>query len=505
MLNRPWGQSVSRVTKASIDVGRGNATLVANSVPQGSTLSIPVLSGLCRAADVLVVSIASIGIGLALRRVSGTPMWGEFIVVSAIAIAVYRVVAERMKVYRLATLLDPFTHLSELAAAISAGVLACMVTLVLLHHHTPDLPYLITQPFAWGLGSGATLLAYRSIVALRLQALHGAGRLTTRVAIIGANAASLKFIQETAGNASTTIVGIYDDRATRLPDYVTREWLRGSVDDLVALAKTASIDAIVIALPLSATDRIAATRERLAGIAADIFLTTDVPALSYAGAQSLVLGSSAVLSVSSRPLKDWPAFKKACFDRVASALFLLAACPMIVVIAIMVKLESRGPILFRQDREGLNGTTFTMLKFRTMYCRTENDEFIQATANDRRVTRIGYWLRRFSLDELPQLWNVLRGDMSLVGPRPHLATTRVGNCMFRDVPHYQARHRMKPGLTGWAQVQGLRGETRTERDIVERVAQDLYYIDNWSLGLDLKIIARTLLREIFVSSSGKAY
>jgi Undecaprenyl-phosphate glucose phosphotransferase len=479
--------------------------LIAASVPQGRTLSIPVLSGLCRAADILIMAIASLCIGLGLRRMSGTPMWGEFIVVSTIAITVCRVVSERMKVYRLATLLDPFTHLAELATGVSAGVLACMVTLVLLHHHTPDLPYLITQPFAWGLGTGATLLAFRSILASRLQAHDRAGRLTTRVAVIGATAASLKFIKDTAGDPATTIVGIYDDRATRLPDYVSREWLRGSVDDLLTLTKTASIDAIVIALPLSATDRIAAIRERLSGIAADIFLTTDVPALSYAGAQLMLLGSSTVLLVSSRPLKDWPAFKKSCFDRVAGALFLLAALPIILVIAVLVKLESRGPVLFRQDREGLNGTPFTMLKFRTMYCRDANDEFIQATANDRRVTRLGYWLRRFSLDELPQLWNVLRGDMSLVGPRPHLATTLAGKRMFRDVPHYQARHRMKPGLTGWAQVQGLRGETRTEREIVERVAQDLYYIDNWSLGLDLRIIARTLLREIFISSSGKAY
>jgi Undecaprenyl-phosphate glucose phosphotransferase len=451
------------------------------------------------------MAIASVGVGLGLRRMNGTPMWGEFIVVSIIAIAVYRVVAERMKVYRLATLLDPLTHISELATGVSAGVLSSMVTLVLLHHHTPDLPYLITQPFAWGLGSGASLLAYRSIVGSRLQAHNRAGRLTTRVAIVGANAASLKFIKDTAAYPSMTIVGIYDDRSTRLSDHVATEWLRGSVDDLVALTKTASIDAIVIALPLSATDRIAATRERLGGIAADIFLTTDVPALSYTGAQFMQLGSNALLSVSSRPLKDWPAFKKACFDRIASAIFLLAAGPIIVIISVLVRLESRGPALFKQEREGLNGVPFTMLKFRTMYCRSDNDEFIQATANDRRVTRVGYWLRRFSLDELPQLWNVLRGDMSLVGPRPHLATTLAGSRMFRDVPHYQARHRMKPGLTGWAQVQGLRGETRTEQDIVERVAQDLYYIDNWSLGLDLKIIARTLLHEMVVSSSGKAY
>ena len=472
---------------------------------EGPTLSIPVVSGLCRAADLFCMAVASLAIGVALRRVSGIPPWGEFVVVSAIAIAVARAVAERLKIYRLAALLDPFSQLSQLGLCVGAGVLASVATLLLLHHHTPDLPYLLTQPFAWGLGSGATLLAFRSVVGWQLQTHDRAGRLSTRVALVGANAASLKFIEDTAGNPSIAIVGVYDDRTTRLPANVARTWLRGSVSELVEFTKRTPLDAIVIALPLSATDRIAEIRRQLAGIATDVFLTTDITALSYAGAQFTTLGSSAVLSVSSRPLKDWPAFKKACFDRLASAVFLVLALPLIAVIAVLVKLESAGPALFRQEREGFNGIPFTMLKFRTMYCRPDNDESVQATANDRRVTRIGYWLRRFSLDELPQLWNVLRGDMSLVGPRPHLATTRAGNRLFHEVvPHYQARHRMKPGLTGWAQVQGLRGETRTEREIVERVAQDLYYIDNWSLGLDLKIIVRTLLREI-VSSSGKAY
>ena len=504
MLNRLWDQSTSRLAEVK-------PTAIAELAKReparhiGSTLSIAVVSGLCRAADLFCMLIGSLAIGVALRRVSGIPPWGEFIVVSTIAIAVARTAAERLRVYRLAALLDPFGQLAHLGLCIGAGVIASISTLFLLHPQTPELPYLLTQPFAWGLGSGATLLAFRSVVGWQLQAHDRAGRLSTRVALVGANEASLKFIEDTAGNASISIVGVYDDRMTRLPANVVRTWLRGSVDDLVAFTKSAPVDAIVIALPLSATDRIAEIRRQLAGLATDIFLTTDVTALSYAGAQFTTLGSSGVLAVSSRPLKDWPAFKKSCFDRIASAFFLVMALPLMGVLALLVKLESKGPALFRQEREGLNGIPFTMFKFRTMYCRPDNDQSVQATANDRRVTRVGYWLRRFSLDELPQLWNVLRGDMSLVGPRPHLATTRAGNRLFHEVvPHYQARHRMKPGLTGWAQVQGLRGETRTEREIVERVAQDLYYIDNWSLGLDLKIILRTLMQEI-VSTSGKAY
>ncbi len=176
------------------------------------------------------------------------------------------------------------------------------------------------------------------------------------------------------------------------------------------------------------------------------------------------------------------------------------------VIAVLVKLDSHGPVLFHQRREGLNGQSFTMLKFRTMYHGAQHDQSVQATRHDRRVTRTGYWLRRFSLDELPQLWNVVHGEMSLVGPRPHLATTLAGSRLFSEVvPHYQERHRMRPGITGWAQVQGFRGEIRTEQELIDRIRLDLHYISNWSLGLDIRIILRTVFREMFVSRSGRAY
>ena len=433
------------------------------------------------------------------------PPWGEFIVVSAIAVAMARAVAERQQIYTLPALLDPLSQLLGFGLSLVSGAATSIGVLYLLHQDKSDIPYLVTQPLAWAVCSGAGLLAFRSAIAWRLQAHAAAGRLSKRIAVIGANACSLQLIQDTATDPALHVVGIYDDRATRLPADIVRNWIRGDVADLVSLARRQPVDAIVISLPLSATDRIAEMRRRLAGIATDIYLTTETGMLAAAGAQFTCLGKHPVLSVSTRPLKDWPAFKKAMFDRVASAALLVLGLPVMALIAVVVKLDSDGPVLFRQDREGLNGVPFTMLKFRTMRHYPGNDESVQATANDSRVTRSGYWLRRFSLDELPQLWNVLRGEMSLVGPRPHLATTRAGNRLFSDVvPHYQARHRMKPGLTGWAQVQGLRGETRSEQEITDRVAQDLYYIDNWSLGLDLRIIGRTILREI-ISRSGRAY
>ncbi len=471
---------------------------------EGATVSIPVLTGLCRTAEIVLMAAASLATGLLLRKINDVPPWGEFFIVSLIAIVVARAIAEQQQVYTLPALLDPFGQLSRLFLGIVAGTVASAGSIELLHDRTIDIPNLLTQPLAWALASGATLLAFRSAVATQLQVHAKGGRLSTRVALIGANASALQFIKDSRHDRQLSIIGIYDDHASDRPDMVGQDWIRGDVAALVALAQRQTVDAIVIALPFDATVRIAVMRRRLAGIAADIFLTADSAALSYAGARFTTLGQTPVLAVSSRPLKDWPAFKKAAFDRVSSACGLLLALPLIALVAALVKLDSRGPVIFRQTREGLNGQPFVMLKFRTMYHRPR-DESVQATAQDRRVTRSGYWLRRFSLDELPQLWNVLRGDMSLVGPRPHLATTRAGDRLFSEVvPHYQARHRMKPGLTGWAQVQGLRGETRTEQDIADRVEQDLFYIDNWSLGLDLQIIARTLLHEI-VSKSGRAY
>ncbi len=480
------------------------AELAETSAREGATVSIPVLMGLCRTAEIVLMAAASLATGVLLHKFNDVPPWGEFFIVSLIAIVVARTLAERQQVYTLPALLDPFGQLSRLSLGIVAGTVASAAAIDLLHDRTIDIPYLITQPLAWALASGAALLAFRSAVATQLQAHAKGGRLSTRIALIGANASAMRFIKDTRHNTQLSIIGIYDDRAANRPDMVGHDWIRGDVAALVALARRQSVDAIVIALPLDATARIAVMRRRLAGIAADIFLTTEGAALSYAGARFTTLGQTPVLAVSSRPLRDWPAFKKGAFDRVASACGLLLALPLIALVAALVKLDTRGPVIFRQEREGLNGQPFVMLKFRTMYHRP-HDEAVQATARDRRVTRSGYWLRRFSLDELPQLWNVFRGDMSLVGPRPHLATTRAGHRLFSEVvPHYQARHRMKPGLTGWAQVQGLRGETRTEQDIADRVEQDLYYIDNWSLGLDLQIIARTLLHEI-VSKSGRAY
>jgi exopolysaccharide biosynthesis polyprenyl glycosylphosphotransferase len=205
-----------------------------------------------------------------------------------------------------------------------------------------------------------------------------------------------------------------------------------------------------------------------------------------------------VVLINERPLKDWRAAKKFAFDIVIGSFLFVVLSPFLALIALAIRLDSPGPVLFRQPRLGFNNRLFTCYKFRSMHHgMTDLMGDRQATRGDPRVTRLGKWLRALSLDELPQLFNVLKGNMSLVGPRPHPPNTKAADKLFTDViAKYAFRHRVKPGITGWAQVNGWRGETKTVEQIENRVACDLAYIENWSVWFDLRIMMLTITREI---------
>ncbi len=195
------------------------------------------------------------------------------------------------------------------------------------------------------------------------------------------------------------------------------------------------------------------------------------------------------------PLRDWRGIAKIVEDRVLAAIILLLISPILAAIAIAIKIDSPGPALFRQKRYGFNNELIEVFKFRSMHHHTRDLNGEQLTRrNDPRITRVGAFIRRTSLDELPQFLNVLRGEMSIVGPRPHAMAAKAGGVLYPDaVRFYHARHRMKPGITGWAQVNGWRGETETVDQITKRVEHDLYYVDHWSVVFDLWIIIRTIL------------
>ncbi|MHA1536705.1 MAG: exopolysaccharide biosynthesis polyprenyl glycosylphosphotransferase, partial [Alphaproteobacteria bacterium] len=206
-----------------------------------------------------------------------------------------------------------------------------------------------------------------------------------------------------------------------------------------------------------------------------------------------------MLNIYDRPMSSWASVIKRIEDRVLAVLILLFIMPLMAMIAIAVKLDSRGPVLFKQRRYGFNNQLIGVYKFRTLFhdLTDQNDE-TQVTKNDKRVTRVGAFLRRSKLDELPQFFNVLAGSMSIVGPRPHATRSKAGGKLFEEVvSEYFSRHRVKPGITGWAQVNGFHGETTTQEEIERRVEFDLYYIEKWSLWLDLKIILMTPLAVLF--------
>ncbi len=324
-------------------------------------------------------------------------------------------------------------------------------------------------------------------------------RLTRKAAIIGHDEHAVRIAECFVRRAQYGIhvQGIFGDR-TQPQDQVP---LSGSISDLIGISKKSRLDAIIIALPPGRghENDIAGLVWRLRSVAADVFV---VPYLMQ-GPNILLpmqaIGPMSFTVLQRRPLNELQGLCKRVFDYVVCLLILLPLSILFLFLAIAIKLDSPGPVLFRQPRLGLNNQQFTILKFRSMYAdQTDLMAVRQTSRGDPRVTRVGKWLRRLSIDEMPQIFNVLRGDMSLVGPRPHAPQTRIEGELLDDVlVEYVMRYRVKPGITGWAQVNGARGQLMNSEDLRRRVRFDLEYIQRWSLGFDLKIMILTLLREIF--------
>jgi len=323
---------------------------------------------------------------------------------------------------------------------------------------------------------------------LRRAARRGA--LTRNIAIIGVGEQARRLLERIAraDEPWNRVVGVFDDRRGRVATSVYGMPVLGRVDDLMALARRQRVDEVVIALPWNAETRLNQIVHKLRELPVNIRLASDLAGFTYRSNSLNSLSGVPMLDVAQRPNAGWPQLLKFALDKLFAGLLLVVLAPLMVAIAAAIRLESRGPALFRQRRYGFNNRAFTMLKFRTMVdCRDAS--LVQACRGDPRVTRVGRFLRRTSLDELPQLFNVLSGSMSLVGPRPHAVAH---NKAFAEIiDGYYARHRVRPGITGWAQVNGHRGETDTPGKMRARVAYDIYYIEQWSLLLDLQILLRT--------------
>jgi polysaccharide biosynthesis protein PslA len=422
---------------------------------------------------------------------------GSLFLATITASLVTAVFLSRAHAYRLSSLCSLGKQLKALPVPLLAGGGSMIVCLFLMRDEGLVFRH---WPFVWLVSAALLLIASRLYLSRLLHAWSDSGRLARRVAVIGAGDFSREFIERLLCEPNSyTVVGLYDDRVSRIPVEQDGIRVRGSVADLLERSREEQIDQIVIALPLNAVDRIATILDQIGSAVADLCLTTDFVGFRYKSSQISSVGSNPVLLMDERPLKDWRAARKAAFDIVIGFLLLVILSPLLALIALAIRLDSPGPVLFRQPRLGFNNRLFTCYKFRSMHHRmTDLLGDRQATRGDARITRLGKWLRALSLDELPQLLNVLKGDMSLVGPRPHPPNTKAEDKLFTDVvAKYAFRHRVKPGITGWAQVNGWRGETRTLDQIENRVACDLAYIENWSIWFDLRIMMLTVTREIF--------
>jgi Undecaprenyl-phosphate glucose phosphotransferase len=349
---------------------------------------------------------------------------------------------------------------------------------------------------SWGAAAVAGVGSVRSAQWALVRRWRARGSLRQHVAIVGAGDLAERLVRWLHRSCAETVhvIGVFDDRTPGLPGRTRLDELRlGNVDHLIETAKSTEIDRVIVALPHSAERRLTEILKKLKAIPADISLAPDHAGFTARSSLPDEYDGLPLINVYGRPLEFEQQLLKTMFDRVLAAMALVFLSPFLVGVAIAIKLDSPGSVLFTQDRYGYGNRIIRVYKFRTMRSDlTDHGGRRQTKRNDPRVTRIGRFLRKTSIDELPQLINVLRGDMSLIGPRPLPVHMRVEDRLNHEiVSEYAHRHRVKPGLTGWAQVNGYRGAVATPAELRARVEHDLFYIDNWSFLLDMKILLRT--------------
>jgi Undecaprenyl-phosphate glucose phosphotransferase len=400
----------------------------------------------------------------------------------------YDLAALRRHTHRLASVLAAWTGV--------AGLSAVLMVVGDVMSGTSRLWYL-----GWYLAGVVTLMFATAVSSAIVRHLTLAGRLQRRAVIVGGGplAESLIGALETTGGNELKVLGIFDDRNDdRSPENQKGFPKLGTVSDLVEFARLATIDLVIVALPPTAETRILQLLKKLWVLPVDIRLAAHSSKLRLRPRSYSYIGRVPFLDLFDKPITGWDSVVKRVFDVVIASLAIVVLSPLLLATALAVRLTSPGPVLFRQKRYGFNNEVIEVMKFRSMY----NDRADYAaskvvTRGDPRVTPVGRFIRKTSLDELPQLFNVLKGDLSLVGPRPHAVNAHTEQKLWEEVVDgYFARHKVKPGVTGWAQINGWRGEVDTADKIQARVEHDLHYIENWSVLFDLYILLLTPIRII---------
>ncbi|MFC5386896.1 undecaprenyl-phosphate glucose phosphotransferase [Aquamicrobium segne] len=398
--------------------------------------------------------------------------------------------------YQIAALMRPFTTFSN-TLLVWASTFALMALAAFMLKVGEDFSRLMFG--LWFVGGFASSFILRLIVAHLIRRWARNGRMERRAVIVGGGKSAeslIRAIEQQPFN-DIRICGIFDDRDDkRSPPLVAGYPKLGTISELIEFARIAHIDMLLVSLPVTAEQRVLQLLKKLWVLPVDIRLSAQSSALQFRPRAYSYIGSVPLLDIFDKPIDGWSSIAKRIFDITFSLIGILAFSPIMIATAIAIKLDSKGPVLFKQKRHGFNNEVIEVYKFRSMYA-DQSDPTAKKTVtrNDPRVTRVGRFIRKTSIDELPQFFNALFGSLSLVGPRPHAVAAQSHNLLYAEVVDgYFARHKVKPGVTGWAQINGWRGEMDTDEKIRMRTELDLYYIENWSLLFDLRILFLTPIR-----------
>ncbi|NND29694.1 MAG: undecaprenyl-phosphate glucose phosphotransferase [Myxococcales bacterium] len=411
---------------------------------------------------------------------------------ATIAAVLFMVIGQSLRIYQSTREMRLKPQLVRIWGGWVVGVVPILLFLLFISKRSEE--YSRFSVSTWFVLAPLLVSVWRTATTLTLRELRAHGYNTRAAAIVGMTELGERLALQFKGVPSLglEVHGFYDDRGEErchpIPESLGQR--AGDLADAVDAARAGEIDLIYIAFPLRAEPRIAELLRQLSDTTASVYLAADFFAYDLLHARWGTLGGVPTVSLHETPFYGVDGWLKRLEDIVIGTLILITIAIPMLVIGICVKLTSPGPALFRQRRYGLNGEVINVLKFRSMTVTEDGPEIKQATAGDARITKLGAFLRRTNLDELPQFFNVLEGSMSIVGPRPHAVAH---NELYRKrIQGYMLRHKVKPGITGWAQVNGWRGETDTLDKMEKRIEHDLDYIRNWSLLWDIQIISMTV-------------
>jgi Undecaprenyl-phosphate glucose phosphotransferase len=474
------------------DKPRLAAVQLADEPVKAPLISRSVVQGLAAFGESLVI----IGLGIALMLSYVQPddgftllTYGAVLAIGTLAILLlFRV----RRLYTIEALLQPAQVIGGLSAAFMA-IFAAFAGLMFLSKAGTHFSRVWLA--SWLMSSIAMTTLYRLATSRLLRRLRSNGQLLRRCVLVGGGEPARRLVEALETSATDIeIVGVFDDRHDhRSPTTIGHYRKLGTIAELVDFARRSRVDLLAVTFPLTAEARLMQVLKQLWVLPVDIRLSAHMQALRFRPRAYSYVGEVPFLDLADKPIANWDSLVKIFEDKLLASLALIGLLPLMALTALAIKLDSRGPVLFRQRRYGFNNELIEIFKFRSMHVESSDPDAVRlVTRDDKRVTRVGRFIRKWSIDELPQLFNVLNGTLSLVGPRPHAREAKARDRLYAEVVDgYFARHRVKPGITGWAQINGWRGETDTEEKLAHRVDHDLYYIENWSLMLDLFILAAT--------------